>query len=146
MRKHQGFTLIELMIAVAIIAILSAIAIPQYSEYVMRSRITEATMGLSDQRLKMERFFQDNRSFTPAALPAACTANTVAPPPQNTAHFTFNCLVTSPTTYIVTATGFGAMTGFIYTVNEINTRATTGAPTGWTLSANCWVLKKDGSC
>ena len=110
MRTQHGFTLIELMIAVAIIAILSAIAIPQYSEYVMRSRITEATMTLSDQRLKMERFFQDNRSFQPVGLPAACTANTVAPPPGPTAHFNFVCTVGSPTTYTVTATGFGPMT------------------------------------
>ena len=146
MRTQHGFTLIELMIAVAIIAILSAIAIPQYSEYVMRSRITEATMTLSDQRLKMERFFQDNRSFQPTALPAACTANTVAPPPGPTAHFTFACTVSSPTAYTVTATGNGPMLGFVYTVNERNVRATTGAPAGWTLAANCWVLKKDGSC
>jgi len=146
MRLQQGFTLIELMIAVAIIAILSAIAIPQYSEYVMRSRITEATMTLSDQRLKMERFFQDNRSFTPVGLPAACTAGTVAPPPAATAHFTFVCSVTSPTTYTVTATGTGPMLGFVYSVNDANVRRTTGAPTGWTLAGNCWVLKKDGSC
>lgn len=146
MRNQHGFTLIELMIAVAIIAILSAIAVPQYSEYVMRSRITEATMALSDQRLKMERFFQDNRSFTPTALPAACTANTVAPPPGPTAHFTFVCNVTSATTYTVTATGFGPMVGFIYSIDDANVRRTTGAPAGWTLSPNCWVLKKDGSC
>ena len=146
MRLQHGFTLIELMIAVAIIAILSAIAIPQYSEYVMRSRITEATMTLSDQRLKMERFFQDNRSFTPAGLPAACTANTVAPPPGPTAHFTFVCLVTSPTAYTVTATGNGPMNGFVYSVDEANIRRTTGAPAGWALAANCWILKKDGSC
>ena len=146
MRTQHGFTLIELMITVAIIAILSAIAIPQYSEYVMRSRITQATMTLSDQRLKMERFFQDNRSFQPNLLPAACTNNTVAPPPGPTAHFTFVCAVGSPTTYTVTAIGNGPMAGFVYTVTETNVRATTGAPTGWTLAANCWVLKKDGSC
>ena len=146
MRTQHGFTLIELMIVVAIIAILSAIAIPQYSEYVRRSRITEATMTLSDQRLKMERFFQDNRSFQPAALPAACTAGTVAPPPGPTAHFNFACNVLSPTAYLVTATGFGSMNGFIYTITEANVRATTGVPPGWTLAANCWALKKDGSC
>ena len=146
MRTQHGFTLIELMITVAIIAILSAIAIPQYSEYVQRSRITEATMTLSDQRLKMERFFQDNRSWQPVGLPAACTANTVAPPPGPTAHFTFVCNVGSATTYTVTATGTGPMLGFVYTVNERNVRSTTGAPTGWTLAANCWALKKDGSC
>ena len=146
MRSQHGFTLIELMIAVAIIAILSAIAIPQYSEYVMRSRITQATMTLSDQRLKMERYFQDNRSFTPVGLPAACQPNTVAPPPAATAHFTYVCNVGSATTYTVTATGFGPMAGFVYTVNEANVRQTTGAPTGWTLAATCWILKKDGSC
>ena len=146
MRTQHGFTLIELMITVAIIAILSAIAIPQYSEYVMRSRITEATMTLSDQRLKMERFFQDNRSYQPVGLPAACTANTVAPSPGPTAHFTFICNVTSPTTYTVTATGFGPMLGFVYTVDAANVRATTGAPSGWTLAPACWALKKDGSC
>ena len=42
MRTQQGFTLIELMITVVIVAILSAIAIPAYSEYVVRARITEA--------------------------------------------------------------------------------------------------------
>ena len=146
MRSQHGFTLIELMITVAIIAILSAIAIPQYSEYVMRSRITEATMTLSDQRLKMERYFQDNRSFTPVGLPAACQANTVAPPPGPSAHFTFVCAVTSASTYLVTATGFGPMLGFVYTVNDANVRATTGVPAGWTLAPTCWALKKDGSC
>jgi type IV pilus assembly protein PilE len=70
----------------------------------------------------------------------------VAPPPGPTAHFNFACVVGSPTTYTVTATGFGPMLGFVFTVNESNVRATTGAPTGWTLAANCWVLKKDGSC
>jgi len=146
MRTQHGFTLIELMITVAIIAILSAIAIPQYSEYVMRSRITEAIMRLSDQRLKMERYYQDNRSYTPAGLPAACQPNTVAPPIAASAHFTFTCTPTSPTTYDLVATGVGPMFGFVYTINEANVRATTYAPTGWTVKPNCWVLKKDGSC
>lgn len=143
MRTQHGFTLIELMITVAIVAILSAIAIPQYSEYVMRSRITEATSRLSDQQLKMERYFQDNRSYQ--GVPPACAPNTVAPTPVATAHFNFTC-VPGPTTYLVTATGFGPMLGFVYTLNEASVRATTGAPAGWVLSPACWVLKRDGSC
>ncbi|MGZ5184039.1 MAG: type IV pilin protein [Caldimonas sp.] len=143
MRTQQGFTLIELMITVAIIAILSAIAVPAYSEYVMRARITEATNTLSDMRLKMERYFQDNRQYN--AVPPACSLNTVAPPPAPTAHFNFACVVAA-NTYTVTATGFGAMNGFVFTIDQANTRATTGAPAGWVLSPSCWIQRKDGSC
>ena len=148
MRTHQGFTLIEVMITVAIVAILSAIAIPAYSEYVVRARITEATNTLSDMRLKMERYFQDCRAYDScgAGMPAACQLNTVAPPPAATAHFAFTCPVVTPTAYLVTATGSGSMNGFIFNIDQANTRSTTGAPPGWVLSASCWVVKRDGSC
>ena len=65
MRSNSGFTLIEVMITVAIVAILAAIAVPSYNEYVQRARITEATSNLSDMRNKMEQYFQDNRTWTP---------------------------------------------------------------------------------
>ena len=65
MRSNSGFTLIEVMITVAIVAILGAIAVPSYNEYVQRARITEATSALSDMRNKMEQYFQDNRTWTP---------------------------------------------------------------------------------
>ena len=145
MRTQQGFTLIELMITVAIIAILSAIAIPAYSEYVMRARITEATNALSDQRLKMERYFQDHRRYDDPTGPA-CTPNTVAPPPAATAHFLYTCPVVAPNAYIVLATGQGSMSGFKFQIDEADTHSTTGVPAGWVTSVSCWVQRKDGSC
>ena len=54
--RNKGFTLIELMITVAIVAILAAIAIPNYSDYVQRSRRNEAMQALHATKNAMEKF------------------------------------------------------------------------------------------
>ena len=141
MRKNMGFTLIEVMIVVVIIGILAAVAIPNYSEYVTRSRVTEAISGLSDMRVRMEQYFQDNRTYV-----GACVAGTVAPLATAT-NFTFACSNLAATTYTVTATGSGPMSGFAYTVNQSNTRTSTmTSPSTWTGNTACWATRKDGSC
>ena len=143
LRLSRGFTLIELMITVAIVAILAAIVIPSYSEYVKRSDVTEAVSSLSSMRVKMEQYFQDNRSYA-----GACAANTVAPTPPATANFTYACNpAPDATTYTVVATGTNAMAGASYTIDQNNVRTTVSPPNGWQVAGNtCWVLRKDGSC
>ncbi|WP_213608674.1 type IV pilin protein [Pseudoalteromonas sp.] len=64
MNKQPGFTLIELMIAVAIVGILAAIAVPNYSEYVKRASRAEAAAALLDAANKQEQYFVDNREYT----------------------------------------------------------------------------------
>jgi type IV pilus assembly protein PilE len=151
-RMQRGFTLIEIMIVVAIVAILAAIAVPSYNDYVTRSRIVEATAGLADARNKMEQFFQDNRAY-----PAGCVVQPTAPGPtqvQVTAlqNFDLTCGNMGANTYTVTAAGKGPMAGFTYTINEQNVRtsafAGTGASKGYTAAApnTCWVLRKGGLC
>ena len=143
LKNSGGFTLIELMIVVVVVAILAVIAVPSYQDYVRRGKITEAISALSDVRVKMEQFFQDNRTYS-----GACTAGTVAPTPTATANWTFACSGLSGTAYTVTATGIGSMAGLTYTVNESNTRSTTiTSAFGWSGNGStCWVLRKDGSC
>jgi type IV pilus assembly protein PilE len=148
MRCTKGFTLIEVMVVVAIIAILAAIAIPNYADYVSRSRITEAISDLSDLRVRMEQYFQDNRTyvgFTDGRMRQldTCAVSTTVPGK----YFEYSCGVPTATSYTFTATGInpGPMNGFVFTVDQANSR-TTSVPTGWVPSTTCWVLKKDGSC
>ena len=86
--QQEGFTLIELLIVIGIIGILSAIAIPAYRDYIIRGKITEATSNLGDMRIKLEQFYQDNRTYV-----GACVGGTVAPLPtgSNARAFTYSC-------------------------------------------------------
>ena len=62
-QRARGFTLIEVMVVVAIVGILAAIALPSYADYVRRSKIIEATAGCPTMRTRMEQYFLDNRTY-----------------------------------------------------------------------------------
>jgi type IV pilus assembly protein PilE len=62
-RATRGFTLIELMIVLAIISILSAIAYPSYMAYILRSHRTDATRALMQASAKLEQFYSQNQSY-----------------------------------------------------------------------------------
>jgi type IV pilus assembly protein PilE len=82
-RSPQGFTLVELMVVIVIVAILAAIAIPGYTSQVRKSRRTEARNALLDAAAREERFYATNNSYTVtgtdlgygAALPVAVGSN-----------------------------------------------------------------------
>ncbi|MCE5182170.1 MAG: prepilin-type N-terminal cleavage/methylation domain-containing protein [Betaproteobacteria bacterium] len=145
MKTQNGFTLIELMIVVAIIGILAAIAVPSYKDYVIRGKVSEAPAQLATLRVKLEQYFQDNRTYV-----GACAAGTVAPLPTggDAQYFTYTCTLAA-STFTATATGIAAQGtgGFVYTVDQNNAKATTvTGVAGWSGNATCWVTKKGGSC
>jgi type IV pilus assembly protein PilE len=143
MHRPKGFTLIEMLITVAIVGILAAFALPTYTTYVTQGKITEAVAGLAGMKVKMEQHFQDNRTYV-----GACQTGTVAPlpSPNNAKYFNFSCPVLNSTQYTVQADGYGSMAGFSYTIDQSDNRVTLAVPAGWTLTTTCWVIKKDGSC
>lgn len=146
MKRSQGFTLIELMIVVAVIGILMAIAIPNYNDYITRSRISEAVGTLSDVKVRMEQYFQDNRYYNvDGTADTTCGVTAVA-----TNSFAFTCVASlNGQAYVWTATGDGRMDKFSYTVNQVNTRTSAIAAGGvWpvTPTQNCWITSKGGGC
>nr|WP_311732017.1 type IV pilin protein [Variovorax paradoxus] len=146
-RRSAGFTLIEVMIVVAIIGILAAVALPAYNDYVRRGQIPEAFNALSDYRTKMEQYYQDNRNYGSAAACANnATANSWNTFPVTIKYFTFTCATSnSQQNYTITATGAsGNVTGHVYTINQNGDRATTRFK-GSDVAATCW-LTKSTSC
>ena len=152
MQRQSGFTLIELMITVAIIAILAGVALPSYTQYVIRGKLLEGKSTLMAMRTKMEMYFQDNRSWDPAPpAPKPCTVGSAAPVPTDLKYFDITCPATATpaTTYVVQAAGkLGTeLAGLTMTIDQANVRRTTSVPSGWTLPTdNCWITKKTGQC
>ncbi len=141
---RRGFTLIELMVAVAIVAIIATVAYPQYTDSVRRSRLVEATGALASARVRLEQYYQDNRNYGSTA-----TACGVAAPTGD--NFTYSCTwgsTSSSQSFLLTATGKSSagLSGTSYTTNQDNLQQTTAFPGASGLPVNCWLRRKGDTC
>jgi type IV pilus assembly protein PilE len=145
MKQSRGFTIIELLIVIIIVGILTAVALPAYQDFTNRGKITEAFTGLSDFRVRMEQFYQDNRRYDGTGL-GGCGAK--AP---DSKYWNFSCDPGAAPSQTYTATAKGittqGLTNFEYSINEKNERRTVTMGDGWNGAGSaCWVRRKDGQC
>ncbi len=140
-KSSSGFTLIELMVVVVITGILVAIALPQYSEFMVKGKLSEAVTLLTDLQTREEQYYQDNRVYLDI------TAGATTKPVAGQYYTTRTCVTSSAAqSYLCTVDGTGLGLG-TFTVDDAGTKKTVTAPTGWTLPAtNCWVKNKGGAC
>lgn len=127
--KNKGFTLVELMIVIAIIGILAGVAIPGYTSYVARGKIIEAGIGLSAFRTSMEQFYQDQRTYAASGTTATCG---VPASSVQGLYFTYGCIVSGvginqgfiATASSVAGKGLGAAAAYVYTIDSMNLKTT----------------------
>jgi type IV pilus assembly protein PilE len=150
-RKTNGFTLIELMITVAIVSLLSAIAIPSYNEYVARSKRTELKSVLQEAGQWMERHYSENYRYDQntagTAIADIFPAGLTQVPRQGTAAYTIAVSQAAARSYTLTATRAAAGPMAIdkcgdFTLTNTGVRATTNYSSQYTSAAiaatECW--------
>lgn len=132
----RGFTLIEVMITLAIVGILVAIALPSYREHMARSKRAEAQGTLLEAAQYMQRFYSANDAFT-TTLPAALLS--VPRDGSTSANYTLSAATTT-TTFTLTATlqAGSSMAGDkcgSFVLSSIGTRSNSG---GTASPRDCW--------
>lgn len=125
MRRISGFTLIEVMLVVAILAIITAIAIPNYTEGVKRSRRVEARSLLMENVQFLERFFTENNRYNQDVLGVAVVLPNLQSPKTGTAQFNISIQAVDATSYTLQAipAAGGGMVGDAcgtFVVNNLN--------------------------
>jgi type IV pilus assembly protein PilE len=133
-KKQQGFTLIEIMIVVAIIAIITAIAVPSYKDSVRKSNRSDAMSAMLDTQQRLERCFSTYGSYTNAN----CMAAVALPITSTKAHYRVNATTRTASTYVLQATPISTeqvkdLKCTTFTLDNTGKKTATG-----TTAATCW--------
>jgi type IV pilus assembly protein PilE len=135
---QRGFTIVELAIALTVLVLLAATAVPVFTDYLRRSKLTDAFTTMATYRTRMDHAFQDENSY---GVDSACAI----PAPPASSYFSFVCkLGEDSNSYVLTASGIGGMDGYAYSIDDGGNQRTTAFP-GAVVPATCWLSRK-GDC
>lgn len=137
-RIERGFTLVELMIVVAIVAILAAVAIPAYSDYLMKGRRTDGRSALLDTAGRLERYYSEYARYTTAVGSNVCAPIVSAESPEKYYSLTSTAPVCTDSTFLLTAAPQGAQStdkcGSL-TLTHVQVKGVSG---GTLAASSCW--------
>jgi type IV pilus assembly protein PilE len=136
----RGFTIVEVMVTMAILAILGAVGLPMYSSYVSRSKVPAALDALSSVGTRMEMYYQDRGDY---GSNGTCGNGLAMPTPDN--FTTVSCSVTAVNgvanqgyTATVTGSSSAGLSAYTYSIDHRGIRATVSHPKG--NKPDCWTI------
>ena len=139
-RRNEGFTLIELMIAVVVVAIIATVAFPAYNEQVRKSKRTEGKSALVELANRMEKFAFDNTGsgytgVTMTDLMGSATAT------SENGHYQLQIASAAAATYELRAVPTGSFKDSrcqTLTLDQAGRKGVTGTPAPTQTAAQCW--------
>jgi type IV pilus assembly protein PilE len=141
-RLPRGFTLIELMVTVAVVGILSAIALPSYTQYVQKGRRVDAKNAVQDLALREERFFSTNNHYSKSATDLGFTVFPVDVNASGTSYYSLDVsMPDSADSFKVTATPKDSQTAdacYAYNIDNLGVQTNTDAANAPITTQSCW--------